>query len=336
MSRVLVVGPSWVGDMVMAQSLFKVLRARRPGVTIDVLAPGWSLPLLERMPEVARGLTMALGHGELGLLRRYRLGRSLRAAGYEQAILLPNSLKSALAPFWARIPRRTGWLGEQRYGLLNDIRRLDPKRLTMTVQRFVALAGERDDEPPAEIPPPALRVDAEAVARARARHGLDADGPLLALCPGAEYGPAKRWPEAHYAELARAYLGRGWRVAAFGSKKDQAVGAAIAAAAPGCLDLCGRTTLAEAIDLLSIASAVVSNDSGLMHVAAALQRPLVALYGSSDPAFTPPLNQAHRIATLGLPCSPCFQRECPFGHLDCLAKLQPARVEALLEELLAA
>ncbi len=333
MSRILVVGPSWVGDMVMAQSLFKVLRQRRPGVAIDVLAPGWSLPLLERMPEVAEGLIMPLGHGELGLAKRYRLGRALRARDYAQAILLPNSLKSALVPFWARIPRRTGWLGEFRHGLLNDIRRLDPSRLTMTVQRFVALANDSDAETLPEIPPPALAIDPAAVARARAERGLDEQRPLLALCPGAEYGAAKRWPESHYAALAREYLRRGWRVALFGSDKDQVVGAAIATAAPGCVDLCGRTTLAEAIDLLAAADAVVSNDSGLMHVAAALQRPLVAVYGSSDPNFTPPLNADHRIATLGLPCSPCFARDCPLGHRDCLEKLPVARVAELLREL---
>ncbi len=336
MSRVLVVGPSWVGDMVMAQSLFKVLRQRQPDRAIDVLAPGWSLPLLARMPEVEHGIEMPLGHGELGLGKRWRLGRELRASGYAQAILLPNSLKSALAPFWAGIPRRTGWLGEQRHGLLNDIRRLDKQRLTMTVQRFVALANDTADDPLPEIPPPALRIDPAETDAARAEFGIDAERPLLALCPGAEYGEAKRWPEAHYAALARDYLARGWQVALFGSLKDRLVSAAIASAAPGCIDLAGHTSLARAIDLLAASDAVVSNDSGLMHVAAALQRPLVAVYGSSDPAFTPPLNAEHRIAALGLDCSPCFQRECPLGHLDCLNKLPVARVADLLRELLAA
>ncbi len=336
MSRILVVGPSWVGDMVMAQSLFKVLRQRRPDRPIDVLAPGWSLPLLARMPEVERGIEIPIGHGELGLAKRWRLGRELRNGGYAQAILLPNSLKSALVPFWARIPRRTGWLGEQRHGLLNDIRKLDKQALPMTVQRFVALATEQADEPLPEIPPPALRVDPDQVDAARAEFGIDAARPLLALCPGAEYGAAKRWPEAHYAELARDYLTRGWQVALFGSLKDQLVSAAIATAAPGCVDLAGRTSLARAIDLLAASDAVVSNDSGLMHVAAALQRPLVAVYGSSDPGFTPPLNAEHRIASLRLDCSPCFERECPLGHLDCLNKLPVARVAGLLRELLAA
>ena len=153
---VLIVGPSWVGDMVMAQSLFKALRTNAPDAPIDVLAPGWSLPLLARMPEVRQGVQMALGHGRLALTERWRLGRSLRGR-YSRAILLPNSWKSAIVPYAAGIPRRTGWLGEMRYGLLNDIRRLDRQRFPMTVQRFVALAGAADAPLPA-IQPPRLQV----------------------------------------------------------------------------------------------------------------------------------------------------------------------------------
>lgn len=327
----LVVGPSWVGDMVMAQSLFKVLKARAPERAIDVLAPGWSLPLLERMPEVRAGIEMPLGHGRLALGERWRLGRALRGR-YEEAILLPNSWKSAVVPWAARIPRRTGWRGEMRYGLLNDLRRLDKSKLTMTVQRFVALALEPGELLP-KIPPPALEVEPADLAAALAAHGLEkpAGTRLLALCPGAEYGPAKRWPEEKYGELAQEYLHRGWQVWLFGSEKDRPVCDNIAALAAGCVNLAGRTTLAQAVDLLSLADAVVSNDSGLMHVAAALDRPLVALYGSSDPGFTPPLNARHEILHLGLECSPCFQRECPKGHLRCLREIAVSEVVAALE-----
>ena len=304
----------------MAQSLFKALRRKHPHAEIDVLAPGWSLPLLARMPEVRQGLDMPLGHGRLGLGRRWRLGRSMRGR-YDQAILLPNSWKSAIVPWAAAIPRRTGWKGEMRYGLLNDLRHLDKSRLTMTVQRFVALAenGPVDDAP--EIPPPALVVREEDVRAALQALELEppAPGHLLALCPGAEYGEAKRWPEASYGELARRHLAEGGQVWLFGSDKDRPVCDNIAAqAGEGCVNLAGRTSLAQAVDLLSLAHAVVSNDSGLMHVAAALERPLVAIYGSSDPGFTPPLNRRHEIVSLGLDCSPCFRRECPLGHLRCL------------------
>lgn len=321
--------------MVMAQSLFKVLVKENPGVAIDVLAPGWSRPLLERMPEVADAIDMPFGHGRLDLTGRRRLGRSLVERGYEQAILLPNSFKSALVPYWAKIPRRTGWVGEMRYGLVNDIRRLDKSRLTMTVQRFVALAYPGDYAGIPEIPVPELQVDAAGAASAMDALGLERDqAPLLALCPGAEYGPAKRWPERYYGELAGEMIEQGWSVWLFGSEKDRAVCKEVNKAAAGrCVDLSGRTSLAQAVDLMSLADTVVSNDSGLMHVAAALNRPLVALYGSSDPGFTPPLNPRGRVLSLGLDCSPCFKRECPEGHLKCLTELTVEQVARMVREL---
>lgn len=330
--RILVVGPAWVGDMVMAQSLFKTLKQHNPEVSIDVLAPAWSKPLLERMPEVNNAIILPLGHGQLGLKRRYRLGHQLREPGYQQAILLPNSWKSALVPFWAGIPRRTGFLGELRWGLVNDVRPLDKARLPMTVQRFVALGLTRDAPLP-PVPVPALQVKPAEVASALRRHGLARPTvPVLGLCPGAEYGPAKRWPAGYFAEIARHYLQSGWAVWLFGSAKDTLPGREIAAQAEGCLDLTGKTSLADAVDLLSLTTVVVSNDSGLMHVAAALDRRLVAIYGSSDPGFTPPLNPRAKILSLGLACSPCFQRECPLGHLQCLRALSPAQVLAAIAQ----
>jgi len=319
--------------MVMAQSLFKVLRQQQPDVEIDVLAPGWSLPLLERMPEVSGAIEMPVGHGGLELSTRHRLGRSLVERGYDQAILLPNSLKSALVPFWARIPRRTGWVGEMRYGLLNDIRKLDRSSLTKTVQRFVALAYPAGTDVTGEIPVPRLEVSDSDVDAAKRDIGLDEADRLLILCPGAEYGPAKCWPQEYYAELASMMIDQGWSVWLFGSDKDRGVCAAVNSAAGGlCVDLSGRTSLAQAVDLMSLADAVVSNDSGLMHVAAALDRPLVAIYGSSDPGFTPPLNPRNKILHLGLDCGPCFKRECPEGHLKCLKDINIDTVFAAVQQ----
>lgn len=334
-SRILIVGPSWVGDMVMAQSLFKVMRQQQPDVEIDVLAPSWSLPLLERMPEVSNAIDMPIGHGRLELRTRYRLGRQLEANGYAQAILLPNSLKSALVPFWARIPKRTGWLGEQRYGLLNDIRGLDKELYPMTVQRFVALAFSPGADPLQDIPVPQLSVSDADVALAQVELGVNkGEQQLLVLCPGAEYGPAKCWPQEYYAELATRMITQGWSVWLFGSDKDSEVCAAVNAAANGdCVDLSGSTSLAQAVDLMSLADAVVSNDSGLMHVAAALDRPLVAIYGSSDPGFTPPLNQRSRVMHLGVECGPCFERECPKGNLICMTGISVDMVAATLQQL---
>lgn len=330
----LVVGPNWVGDMVMAQSLFETLKRQHPERAIDVLAPAWTRPLLARMPQVRSGIDLPLGHGELGLGVRRQLGRSLREQHYAQAIVLPGSWKSALIPWIAHIPRRTGYRGEWRYGLLNDIRPLDKTRLPMTVQRFVALGLPRHALLPPSVPPPHLVIDPTLRAKALLKLGLlRPTTPVLALCPGAEYGPAKRWPVEHFAAVARSKLAEGWQVWLFGSTKDQPVAAAIQAATDGaCVDLSGRTRLDQAIDLLSLADAVVSNDSGLMHIAAALGRKLVAVYGSSDPGFTPPLHEQARIIWLGLECSPCFKRECPLGHLRCLREITPERV---LQELAA-
>ncbi len=317
--------------MVLAQSLFKVLKQRHPTSRIDVLAPAWTLPLLARMPEVNAGIALPFGHGEAALGARWRLGRQLRARAYDRAIVLPNSLKSALVPFAAHARVRTGFVGELRYGLLNDIRRLDKRALPRTVDRFVALALPAGEALPA-IPNPQLRADRDHAARALARLGRTLPtAPVLGLCPGAEYGPAKRWPAEYYACVARAKLDQGWEVWLFGSEKDAPVTRAIQEHTRGrCLDLAGRTALAEAIDLLALCTAVVTNDSGLMHVAAALDRPVVALYGSSDPHHTPPMSAHATVLYRGLSCSPCFARECPLGHLNCLRDIKPEQVLAAL------
>lgn len=332
---ILVIGPSWVGDMILAQSLFKVLRQRHPHAPIDVAAPVWTLPLLERMPEVRRAIALPFRHGRLDLLQRVRIGRELRRGGYVQAILLPNTFKSALVPFFAHIPRRTGFLGEMRHGLLNDIRRLDVARLPMTVQRFVALGLDPDEALPDHLPQPRLVASVEGAAQALKKLALPfPERPVLGLCPGAEYGPAKRWPASHFAAVAEWALARGWQVWLFGSGKDAEITARIDQLTKNrCLDLGGRTTLGEAIDLMALTTAVVSNDSGLMHLAAALDKPLVAIFGSSDPEHTPPMDDDAHILYLGLECSPCFARECPLGHSYCLTEISVQQVVRVLEAL---
>lgn len=335
MRKILVIGPSWVGDMVMAQSLFMVLK-QAGECTIDVLAPGWSLPILERMPEVRKGLVMPLGHGQFGLGARWRLGRQLAAEGYDQAILLPNSLKSALVPFFAGIRQRTGFRGEMRYGLVNDLRLLDETALPMTVQRFVAL-GQPDGLPlPTPFPWPRLIADAGNQATLRARLGLAEDRPAIAFMPGAEYGPAKQWPLPHYAALADELSERGYQVWILGAQKDHAAAADIAGKRPHVHNLAGRTQLGDAVDLLALADAAVTNDSGLMHVAAALDLPLVAIYGSSSPEHPPPLSKRVAITSLRLECAPCFKRVCPLGHTRCLQDIAPAQVLTALDSLGAA
>jgi heptosyltransferase-2 len=330
--QVLVIGPSWVGDMILAQSLFKLLKQERPGVQIDVAAPAWTLPLLERMPEVRAGIALPFRHGKFDLMARIRIGRELRGK-YDQAILLTNSLKSAIVPFFANIPKRTGFRGEMRYGLLNDIRQLDKAALPKTVDRFIALGMEQGQPNPEFLPQPSLTTSRQQGLAALAKLGHRAPrSPVLALCPGAEYGSAKRWPVEYFAEVAQWALGAGWEVWLFGSGKDVEVTQQIdTLTANRCLDLGGKTSLAEAIDLMALGTTAITNDSGLMHVAAALDIPLLSLFGSSDPHHTPPMSTKADALYLNLSCSPCFKRECPLGHFKCMRDMTPQMVISRLQ-----
>jgi heptosyltransferase-2 len=333
---VLVIGPSWVGDMVMAQSLFIRLKQLRPATPIDVVAPGWSLPILARMPEVRAGIELPLTHGEFGWGVRRELGRSLRGKNYAQAIVLPGSWKSALLPFFARIPRRTGYRGEMRFGLLNDIRGLDKTLLKTTPQRFVALAedGAARGAPP--VPHPRLAVDVARGASLALRLGVDLAKPAIGLMPGAEYGPAKQWPAEYYGALAKALAVDGVQSWIFGSDKEVDLGKLIHTMSGGAaLNLCGKTSLADVVDLSARCQAVVTNDSGPMHIAAAAGTPVVAIYGSSTPDHTPPLTDKKQIHYLRLDCSPCFERTCPLIHYNCLRHIQPEAVRASLKALIA-
>jgi len=334
-NNILVVGPSWVGDMVMAQSLFKTLKQQHPNCSIDVIAPAWSVPVLERMPEVQQGIALNTQHGEAGLRKRYQLGKTLRHQ-YQQAIILPRSLKSALVPFFAQIPHRTGFKGELRYGLLNDIREFDKAHLNQTVKRFVALGlSQSDANKTFTIEHPKLLVDTESQNDAIKKLQLEPHKPAIALFPGAEYGPAKQWPMSYFETLANSLTKEGYQVWVMGSQKDHPSGELInQQQSPNIFNLCGKTSLTEAIDLIAYCKGAVSNDSGLMHVAAAAGCPVVGIYGSSSPEFTPPLSHQSKVIHLNLECAPCFKRECPLQHLDCLHKIKPQNVFTALKELL--
>jgi len=312
--RILVVAPNWIGDALMAQPLLARLREKRPGIAIDVLAPGWVAPVARRMPEVAEVIAAPFRHGALQLGERWRLGRALRGR-YDQAIVLPNTWKSALVPFLADIPLRSGYVGESRYGLLNLRYR---KRDAPMALHYARLSERPGDEPPGPFPPPVLRVSPDEIQATREKFGFPPS--YVVLAPGAEYGPAKRWP--YFKELSGKIR---MEKAILGSPAD-------AGAAEGMqgINLVGRTSLDEAIVLIAGARAVVSNDSGLMHVAAALGRPQVAIFGSSSPEHTPPQSPAARVLWLRIECSPCFQRECPLGHFRCMRDIS---VEQVLREL---
>lgn len=334
MYRILVVSPSWVGDAMLTQPMLARLKHRHPGCHIDMLAPPWTEALLRQLPEVHDVITNPFPHGELRFGERMRFGKQLRMTHYDQVIVLPNSFKSALAPYFANIPVRTGYLGEMRYGLLTDARKLDKKKLPLMVERFALLAEAPNHPLHRPVPRPHLQVNEEQRRRVLQLFNLSLDKPVAIFCPGAEYGPAKRWPVPYFAELAQRVAERGYAVWLVGSPKDREIGDNIVALGnPDCRNLCGRTDLAEAIALLSCADLVVSNDSGLMHLAAALDRPMLALYGSSSPDFTPPLSNKAQIIKLDLPCSPCFKRVCPLGHFNCMMQLTPNRVAQYISAL---
>lgn len=335
--KILVIAPAWVGDMVMAQCLFKLLSANCPGITIDVLAPSWTLPLLERMPEVRQAILSPFGHGQFNLISRYLLGRQLRKQKYDQAIVLPNSFKSALIVFWAKITLRTGWRGEWRIGVLNDVRKLHKKRLPLLIQRFLALGLPKNNNLPQNLDPffPKLLPDRAKQQLLLQRFNLILDKPILAICPGAEYGPAKRWPAINFARVAKEMLDRGWQVWIFGSSKETLLAEEMVQETQNqCINLTGKTSLVEALDLLAVTQGAICNDSGLMHMAAALSLPLVVIYGSSSPDFTPPLASRVKKISLNLECSPCFKRSCPLIHFNCMNQITPGLVTEKLIELL--
>ncbi|HEU4351695.1 MAG TPA: lipopolysaccharide heptosyltransferase II [Burkholderiales bacterium] len=311
MQRVLVIAPNWIGDALMAQPL--LMRLKQSGASVDVLAPAWVAPVVHRMREVDEVIAAPFRHGLLQLGSRWRLGRVLKRRGYDAAFVLPNSWKSALIPFFARIPKRIGYAGELRYGLLNCIYKSANASMPL---HYARLAGEPDTS----LGRPELSVRQEEIRETRSRFGIE--GKYTVLCPGAEYGPAKRWP--YFRELA-ARLGTAAVVV--GSSNDGQAAAGI----PG-KNLVGKTSLDEAIRLIAGATAVVSNDSGLMHVAAALGRPLVALFGSSSPVHTPPASPRARVLWLKLECSPCFERECPLGHFRCMKEIAVEQVLAAMEQ----
>ena len=335
--KILIIGPSWVGDMVLAHSLFQMLK--KENVQIDVAAPAWTLPLLERMPEITEKIALPFKHGELALNARWKFGKTLKNQGYTQSILLVNSFKSAIFPFAAGIPIRTGFLGEARFGLLNDIRPLDKSKLKKTVERFVALGLNKNENLPAIIPNPKLSTNPAAALEAAARLDVKLNqNKILGLCPGAEYGEAKRWPTEYYAEVANSALEKNWQVWLFGSDKDVEITQKINSLTQNrCADFGGKTNLGEAIDLMSLCETVVSNDSGLMHVAAAVinendrHKKVIAIYGSSDPHHTPPMQPNAVIEYLALDCSPCFKRVCPLTgveHLACLNNIPASQIIA--------
>ena len=325
--KILIIGPSWVGDMVMTQSMCSALSQRYNAPQIDILAPEWSAPVISRMPGVNQLIAYPLKHKQIALRQRYLIGKTLRENHYHQAIIVPGSWKSAIIPWVAAIPVRTGFLGEQRYGILNDHHQLDKNRLPTMLQRYLYLATTTVTENIGINHFPILLAKQPDEVLQRFNLSLKKGKRVLALCPGAEFGGSKQWPLEYYAEIAMHQLNQGWQVWLFGSAKDQCVTARInQLCQDACIDLAGKTELGDAIDLLSMVDLVVTNDSGLMHVACALGRKVITIYGSSSAHHTPPLSANATVLSLNLSCQPCFKRDCPLGHFACMKQLKPEQV----------
>lgn len=328
-TSLLLVGPSWVGDMVMAQGYMKACRIRQPKMAIDVLGPEWVIPMVQRMPEVRNGMPLPIGHGELGLKKRWQLAQELRDKQYDEAVILPRSAKSALIPWMAGIPKRVGMKGEWRYGLINDIRHVDRQAINSTFDQFLALQNpvETADMHRSNLYHPRLMVDELNRKRTLTRLRLTIDQPVVILAPGAEYGSAKRWPASYFGELAKLLHQEGYVVWVIGSPKERTLGGQVCIFSDGtAINLCGATSLQDCIDLISLACVVVTNDSGLMHIAAAVDRSIVAIFGSSSEFKTPPLSNKATILSKNMSCRPCHARRCPLGHHQCMRAIKAGDV----------
>jgi len=343
MHRILIIAPNWIGDAVTTQPLLATLKAQYPESTIDVLASHWVAPIYRACSEVHEIIEAQFEHKQLQWKLRKQLAKEIESKKYQASFVLPNSFKSALIPWLANIPFRIGYRGELRFGLIN-LALDNPSKVNRPpmVEHYLALSQLfRDDEttslgkfiPQLNVSPSAQQsVDKKLKAQ-----NIYSES-LYVLCPGAEYGPTKRWPTGHFAKLAQLLINESPnnQVILLGSKNDQILAQEITSQAQQANNIhnwCGDTSLDEAIALIGMSKAVVSNDSGLMHIAAALKTTQVAIFGSSDPGHTPPLSDKAKVIWLNMPCSPCHKKECPLGHLLCLKDILPEQVLATLNTL---
>ena len=342
MQSILIIAPNWIGDAVMTQPLLANLKALYPNTRVDVLASTWVAPIYRACSEVNEVIDAMFEHKQLQWDLRKNLAKKLKLKNYQACFVLPNSLKSALIPWLANIPFRIGYRGEFRFGLIN-LSLDNPSKFNRPpmVEHYQALIQLLDDEskPLVNLTP---KLNVSPSAKESVEHKLrDAHipiGSLYVICPGAEYGPSKRWPADHFAKLASSLIAQdpNNQIILLGSKGDDAIAQEILSQAVDVKNIhnwCGSTSLDEAIALIGISKAVISNDSGLMHIAAALKIPQVAIFGSSDPAHTPPLSDKAQVIWLNMSCSPCHKRECPLGHLKCLKDILPEQVLATLNTL---
>jgi heptosyltransferase-2 len=347
MPGILIIAPNWIGDAVMTQPLLASIKALYPDSTIDVLASTWVAPIYRACSEVNQVIEAKFEHKQLQWGLRKQLAKQIEKQKYQACFVLPNSFKSALIPWLANIPLRIAYRGEMRFGLIN-VALDNPSKFNRPpmVQHYLALSALLNDEEQAEgqqvysnTPPPRLNISTSAKQSIQSKlQSANITESIYVFCPGAEYGPSKRWPTEHFARLAQELMKENPNnhIILIGSQADQNLANEISPQGNQNSNIhnwCGSTSLDEAIALIGMSKAVVSNDSGLMHIAAALRVPQVAIFGSSDPAHTPPLSDRAKVIWLDLPCSPCHKRECPLGHLKCLKDIRPQQVLATLNTL---
>ena len=343
MQSILIIAPNWIGDAVSTQPLLANLKVLYPDSKINILASNWVAPVYRACSEVHEVIEAKFEHKKLQWKLRKEIAKEIEAKNYQACFVLPNSFKSALIPWLANIPFRIGYRGELRFGLIN-LALDNPSKVNRPpmVEHYLVLSQLlKDDESiPLDKLVPKLNVSGaakEQVGQKLQDANINRDF-IYAICPGAEYGPSKRWPTEHFAVLAQQLIKQNSnnQIVLLGGKNDYSLAQEITSQSKLVSNIhnwCGNTSLDEAIALIGMSKAVVSNDSGLMHIAAALQIPQVAIFGSSDPAHTPPLSDRAKIMWLNMSCSPCHKRVCPLGHLSCLKDILPEQVLATLNTL---
>ena len=344
MHGILIIAPNWIGDAVMTEPLLASLKEQYPEANIDVLASTWVAPIYRACPEVHEVIEAKFEHKQLQWSLRKKLAKELAIKKYQACFILPNSLKSALIPWLANIPFRVGYRGELRFGLIN-LSLDNPSKVNRPpmVDHYLALSQLLNEGQVAStlsnlVPRLNVSSTANQSVQTKLLNAKVDPANVYVMCPGAEYGPTKRWPTSHFAQLAQQLIASNphSQIILLGSKGDNALAQEIQFQAKQdshIYNWCGDTSLDEAIALIGMSKAVISNDSGLMHIAAALKTPQAAIFGSSDPAHTPPLSDKAKVIWLNLPCSPCHKRECPLGHLKCLNDILPEQVFATLNTL---
>lgn len=318
MQKILIIPQNWLGDIVMSQTLLKKVKSENPNTKIDILINSTFKSLVERMPEINEAIILDCKHKELGILKRLNLAKEIKGS-YNQSIILSRSIKSALIPYLAKIPIRTGELGESRYILINDLKKFSKENRRKTALRYVSMFSKKE-EALKEKYFPSLKSDPENIKFLSDKHKLNQDKKIVIFAPGAAFGPSKMWPAENFKKLGEK-LNKKFFILILGANNEKRIGDKIITN-ENMINLCGKTTITDVIDLMHISEFCVSNDSGLMHLASATNTKSISIYGATSPELTPPLTNNKKIHYRGISCSPCFEKKCKYGHYNCLVKIQ--------------